>query len=200
MNLCNAQSKMQIHLKFILLTYFALILSTVFGKHSWFSLKKSGRVYGTTLKLVSPSTLVSCFNICVKDLKCKVISFNRSSKICETLTESVLHGDIRSDMGWETYGNYLHDSELVNIEISRYFKKQPFSHRRCSLEKAILRDFAKFTFFTEHPRETASVQWETYRNHLYDSELVNIEISRYFDNLFFIIIISQSNFVVSLAE
>ena len=120
-NLCNSQREMQTHSKMTLLLYFTFILSTATGKDSWFSLKKSARVYGTTLVLVSPSTLVSCFNICMKDFKCKSISFNKSNKICETFADSVLHGDNRSDSGWETYGNYLHDSELVNIKISRYF-------------------------------------------------------------------------------
>ena len=134
MNFCYVHSKIQIK-QIIWLTYFALILSTVTVKHSWFSLKKSGRVYGTILARVSPSTLVTCFNICVKNFKCKIISFSRSSKICETSTDSVLHGDIRSNSEWETYGNYLHDSELVIIETSRCFKKQPFRgvlRKRCS--------------------------------------------------------------------
>ena len=120
-NLCDSQREMQTHPKMTLLIYFTLILSTATGKDSWFSLQKRARVYGTTLVLVSPSTLVSCFNICMKDFKCKSISLNKSNKICETFTDSVLHGDTRSDSGWETYGNYLHDSELVNIKISRYF-------------------------------------------------------------------------------
>ena len=106
---------MEIKLNIVLAIWFAIITYNLTTRESWISLEKNGRLYGVTLSKINQMTLVACLNICQKKLECKTISFNKISKICETFSDSLVDGDIRDELGWQSHGNYLHDNRLVRF-------------------------------------------------------------------------------------
>ena len=81
----------------------------------WFSFEKDGRLIGTALSKIPGMTLVACLRKCTKDIKCKSVSFNMLSKSCETFADSILQGDFRKELGWQSRGNYIRDSPLVSV-------------------------------------------------------------------------------------
>ena len=106
---------MKIKLNIVLAIWFAIITYILTVTESWISLEKNGRLNGVTLSKNSQMTLVACLNICQKKLRCKTISFNKISKTCETFSDSLVDGDVREELGWQSHGNYLHDSRLVRF-------------------------------------------------------------------------------------
>ena len=91
------------------------------AKDLWYTLKKAGRIQGTTLSNISIATLVTCFNACAKNLKCKSVNYSTVKRTCETMATSVLEAEIISADGWQYHGNYLRDRTLVMFRDMFFF-------------------------------------------------------------------------------
>ena len=85
------------------------------AKDLGYTLKKAGRIQGTTLANINIVTLVTCLNACTKNLKCKSVNYSTVKKTCETMTTSALKGEIINADGWQYHGNYLRDGTLVML-------------------------------------------------------------------------------------
>ena len=116
------------------------------AKNLGYTLKKAGRIQGTTLSSINDATLVTCFNVCAKNLKCKSVNYNTLRRTCETMTNSVFQAEIISADGWQYHGNYLRDGTLVMFWDIFFFFVFCVHHAKTYWE-LLFQKYSKKSFF-----------------------------------------------------